>query len=71
MAKKQRLLRKKPSRRSRNISNASPFARRLLLEQLEDRRLLAVMTWTGDGVDDLWSRPKTGILERCRSMAMM
>ena len=31
--------------------------RRLLFEQCEDRRVLAVSTWTGGGDNDLWSNP--------------
>ena len=39
----------------RRQEQARQRKRRLLLEKLEDRSLLAQMVWDGGGADDLWS----------------
>jgi hypothetical protein len=43
--------------RTRNRKSPSAWRRLLRLETLEDRRLLALVNWTGGGGDLLWSNP--------------
>ncbi|MCI0358367.1 MAG: hypothetical protein L0211_07790, partial [Planctomycetaceae bacterium] len=49
--------RAKGGHRTAPISNRSARFRRLYLESLEDRCLLAARIWTGGGLNDLWSNP--------------
>jgi hypothetical protein len=47
-----------PKSRKRNHQNDKKRSfRRLLMEQLEDRRVLAAVSWTGSGGNLLWSNP--------------
>lgn len=45
------------TRRPQNVKRSKATRRQMFMEQLEDRRMLAAVSWTGGGGDLLWSNP--------------